>query len=50
MSITSGVTDSWATLTARLRGAGETIPPLVLRLIMGWEFWESGVEKLHGSN
>ncbi|MEO5624935.1 MAG: DoxX family protein, partial [Dokdonella sp.] len=50
MSITKGLTDTWATLTARLRGAGETIPPLVLRLIMGWEFWESGFEKLNGSN
>ena len=24
--------------------------PLVLRLIMFWEFWESGIEKLHGQN
>ena len=40
----------WAAIDARLRGAGETIPPLVLRLIMGWEFWESGIEKLHGEN
>ena len=42
--------DLWQSLTARLNGAGETIPPLVLRLIMGWEFWESGLEKLHGDN
>jgi len=40
----------WQTLTARLNGAAETIPPLILRLIMGWEFWESGLEKLHGEN
>lgn len=40
----------WNALTARLAGANETIPPLVLRLIMGWEFWESGLEKLHGDN
>lgn len=40
----------WRSLTARLRGAGETIPALVLRLIMGWEFWESGLEKFHGDN
>ena len=40
----------WTTLTARLAGANETIPPLVLRLIMGWEFYESGLEKLHGEN
>jgi putative oxidoreductase len=40
----------WQSLTARLDGAGETIPPLILRLIMGWEFYESGLEKLHGEN
>ncbi|HEY6894848.1 MAG TPA: DoxX family protein [Rhodanobacteraceae bacterium] len=40
----------WSALTARLAGANETIPPLILRLIMGWEFWESGTEKLHGEN
>ena len=40
----------WNQLTARLDGAGESIPPLILRLIMGWEFWESGLEKLQGDN
>lgn len=40
----------WDNLTSRLRGAGETLPPAVLRLVMGWEFWESGLEKLHGEN
>jgi len=40
----------WNALTARLEGAGETVQPLILRLIMGWEFWESGLEKLHGEN
>lgn len=40
----------WDDLTARLRGTGETLPPAVLRLVMGWEFWESGLEKLHGEN
>lgn len=37
-------------LVARLRGAGETLAPLVLRIVMGWEFWESGLEKYHGEN
>lgn len=40
----------WESLTARLRGVGESLPPLVLRLIMGWEFWESGLEKYSGEN
>ena len=49
-STSSAVIGLWQALTARLNGAGETIPPLVLRLIMGWEFYESGLEKLHGEN
>ena len=40
----------WESLTARLRGIGQLLPPLILRLIMGWEFWESGFEKYHGDN
>ena len=50
MSSFATLSASWNLATARLRGAGETLPPLVLRLIMGWEFWESGLEKLHGGN
>jgi putative oxidoreductase len=48
--ITKTVLTLWNALTARLAGANETIPPLILRLIMGWEFWESGTEKLYGEN
>jgi putative oxidoreductase len=40
----------WAWLSAHLRGAGEVVPRLVMRLVMGWEFWESGLEKYHGEN
>ncbi|WP_395681240.1 DoxX family protein [Dokdonella sp.] len=50
MSAIASLSANWNLVTARLRGAGETLPPLVLRLIMGWEFWESGLEKLHGEN
>ena len=46
----SGVLDAWDALTARLRGAGEVIPRFVMRLVMGWEFWESGLEKYRGEN
>src|SRR5687767_15290436 len=42
--------NAWEALTARLRGAGEVIPRLAMRLVMGWEFWEAGREKLHGEN
>jgi putative oxidoreductase len=39
-----------APIAARLDGVGRSLPPLVLRLVMGWEFWESGIEKLRGEN
>lgn len=42
--------DSYDNLTARLRVAGDYLWPLVLRLILFWEFWESGTTKLRGSN
>ncbi len=45
-----GVLNAWEGLAARLRAGGEVLPLLVLRLVMGWEFWESGLEKLHGEN
>lgn len=48
--IATSIAASWQSLTARLDAAGETLPPLILRLIMGWEFWESGTEKLYGDN
>lgn len=37
-------------LTSRLRASGDYVWPLALRLIMAWEFWESGITKLNGSN
>jgi len=37
-------------LTSRLRASGDYVWPLILRLIMAWEFWESGVTKLRGEN
>jgi putative oxidoreductase len=36
--------------TARLRAAGEYLWPLILRLILFWEFWESGITKFRGRN
>lgn len=42
--------DTYDNLTARLRVAGDYLWPLLLRLIMFWEFWEAGSKKLHGSN
>jgi len=37
-------------VVGRLRAMGEYLPPLVLRLIMGWEFFEAGLEKFRGDN
>jgi putative oxidoreductase len=42
--------DTYDNTTARLRASGEYLWPLVLRLIMFWEFWESGITKLRGEN
>jgi len=42
--------DAYDNLTARLRVAGDYLWPLALRLIMFWEFWESGITKLRGGN
>jgi putative oxidoreductase len=42
--------DWYDTLTARLRASGDYVWPLALRAILFWEFWESGVTKLRGSN
>ncbi|MGA9333528.1 MAG: DoxX family protein [Rudaea sp.] len=40
----------WESLSSRLRGIGQLLPPLILRLIMAWEFWQSGMEKYTGDN
>ena len=42
--------ERWEALTERLHGIGEWLAPLGLRLLLAWEFWESGIEKLRGEN
>ena len=37
-------------IVGRLRAMGEYLPPMILRLIMGWEFFEAGLEKYRGDN
>jgi putative oxidoreductase len=37
-------------ITSRLQASGDFVWPLVLRLIMAWEFWESGITKYNGDN
>lgn len=48
--VPAGVLHAWEGIVARLRAGGEVIPRLVMRLVMGWEFWESGWEKYNGEN
>lgn len=42
--------DAYDNVTARLRASGDYLWPLVLRLIMFWEFWQAGTMKLRGEN
>ncbi len=37
-------------IVERLRAMGEYVPRLVMRLVMGWEFFEAGLEKFRGEN
>ena len=39
-----------APLTTRLDAIGQWLAPLGLRMLLAWEFFESGLEKLHGDN
>ena len=40
----------WVGLTSRLNSVGQWIPPLLIRLILFWEFYEAGAKKLKGNN
>jgi putative oxidoreductase len=42
--------DSYDAFTSRLRNSGDYVWPLVLRLILAWEFWEAGIKKYNGEN
>lgn len=44
------IIDLYAATTARLQGTGDWLAPLGLRLLLAWEFWESGIEKYRGEN
>jgi len=40
----------WTQITSRLNSVGQWLPPLFIRLILFWEFYEAGSGKLKGSN
>ncbi len=42
--------DLWANLTSRLNSVGQWVPPFLIRLILFWEFYEAGTQKLNGEN
>ncbi len=44
------LTDFYDNLTERLRGAGDWLAPLGLRLLLAHEFWKAGVLKLRDPN
>ena len=48
--LSAGLLGLWENLVSRLRAGGEVVPRLAMRLVMGWEFWESGLEKYNGEN
>lgn len=53
MTITKLLTssfNSYKTVTNQLNELSQSVPQLFLRLILAWEFGESGFEKLHGVN
>lgn len=40
----------WRRFAGTLEGLAPVIPPLLLRLVLAYEFWEAGWMKLHGEN
>lgn len=42
--------DAWQAIVDRLEGVGAWLAPLGLRLLLAWEFFEAGLQKLNGSN
>jgi len=44
------ILDLYDSATARLKASGDYVWPTALRLIMFWEFWESGITKSRGEN
>ncbi len=44
------MTKLWAAIVRLLNATGDWVSFLGLRLLLGWEFFESGLEKYHGDN
>ncbi|MDD5388023.1 MAG: DoxX family protein [Gallionellaceae bacterium] len=50
MNLNLGITSLTRDVFALFDRAGVWLAPLGLRLLLAYEFWESGLEKLHGMN
>jgi putative oxidoreductase len=48
--MTMKLNERWLAVSERLEGVGDWLAPLGLRLLLAWEFWESGIEKFRGEN
>jgi putative oxidoreductase len=49
-TIGTRMTDSYEGVAKHLNNLSNVIPPLILRVILAWEFGKAGLEKLKGSN
>ncbi|MES2580790.1 MAG: DoxX family protein [Pseudomonadota bacterium] len=49
-SLLSTGINSYKKYIGHLDFLSDSIPPLLLRLILAWEFGKAGIEKLHGTN
>jgi putative oxidoreductase len=50
VDVNSGVLHAARALTGLLDRIGEFLPQLGLRILLAYEFWESGIAKYHGEN
>jgi putative oxidoreductase len=50
MAISHKLQSLWTEITSRLNSGGQWIPPFFIRLILFWEFYEAGTQKLNGKN
>ena len=48
--MTALILSTYDAIVERLRGMGEYVPRFIMRLVMGWEFFEAGLEKYRGEN
>ena len=48
--IISGLLQAYLALRQRLQQSAAWLPPFLIRMLLAWEFLESGLEKYHGQN